>query len=165
MLINNIGKASNEGSDKKKFNTVDETDADNESELMKYCTSTNAIFLSKKFDTETHDAEGTQYALRLMDDCARLEVQKPSWPELSCDFSVDKFYELRDLLCSTELEEYTPKADADGKIVYETLEYAVFVSNNVSYDITKQNIYLKEPTNMDDLIEFFESLYEIAKEE
>jgi hypothetical protein len=135
------------------------------SELNQYCKARKGIFLYKSFNTANHTAEGTKYSLILRDDYARLEVAKPGGLGATCDFSVEKFYELQDILCSTNLEEYTPDVDSDGKIIYETLEYAVFVSdkNNDWYNHDSSTVYFKSPTNLDEIITYFENLYAVAK--
>jgi hypothetical protein len=165
FLLIHIGKSDN--SNYQKEDTPDSNNTaeyiESENDLMQYCKNTTGIYLYKDFDPESHSASGTRYSLRLIDDCARLEVQKPSWPIFTCDFSVDKFYELRDILCSTELEEYAPEADSNGKLIYETLDFAVFISNGHPYNDSTTK-YLKAPTNLEKIKEYFEDLYKAAKE-
>lgn len=77
----------------------------------------------------------------------------------STAFSLEVFDELVELIGATGIEEYEPQYDANGKIIYEDLPYTIQIGVNKS-----DFYYLKNPSNLNEIVEKFESLKALAKE-
>lgn len=77
----------------------------------------------------------------------------------STAFSLEVFDELVELICANGVEEYENQYDANGKIIYEDLPYVIYLGVGRS-----DFYYLKTPSNMNEIVEKFESLKALAKE-
>lgn len=114
-----------------------------------------SINLLYEFDPETNSWRGDYYQLRLEKDKCTLQYhsQEP-FEETYTDYSVDKYYEVLNLVCSQPLEKYENKVDDNGKIIYETVPCMLGLYMNGS----EGTIYFKTPANMDEIIAKFESM-------
>ena len=116
------------------------------------------IFLREKFNPQDETWEGASYDLRLNDDkCTFTYTDFNVSDQRTCDFTVDVYEEFLNMICSQNPEEYENKTDENGKIIYEIEPHIIGVySNNKSY-------YLKDTSNISEIIEKFESFKELAE--
>ncbi len=134
----------------------EEADKNKNSEYMEAC----AILFGTDFDPKAQFAEGEQYRLYIDEDKCTLRYQTSEnyYAEITeCDFSKDVFYVLLNTICSQDLEKFENPIDSNGKVIYEIQPYAI------GLDMGGRNeIYFKNPANMDEIIEKFESLRDSA---
>ena len=77
----------------------------------------------------------------------------------STAFSLDVYDELVELIGATGVEEYENLYDANGQIIYEDLPYIIKIGVDKS-----DFYYLKNPSNINEIVEKFESLKALAQE-
>ena len=137
-----------------------ENDSSNEEEgsnvednaVPDYCGVTS-ITLWYEFDTEQKGGRGDYYQLRLDDDkCTLIYHNRETFEDTYTDYSVDTYNEVLNLVCSQPLEEYKNKADANGKIIYETIPCML------SLYWPGESKYYETPANMDEIKAKFEAM-------
>ena len=115
------------------------------------------IYLYCDFDTEYHTSK-TLYELRKDTDKCNFVYTYESGDIVSCSFSLDVYDEVVSLITASGIEEYEEKYDSNGKLTYEHLPYMLYILAD-----TSSFYYLKTPSNIDDIVEKFESLKELAE--
>ena len=133
-----------------------------ESEFMAACRNTEQISLWLGVNTQSISGEKGVYSLSLKDDHSWFQYLDKDIEPFSgdCDFSADKYYELRDLLCSTELHEYKPAEDANGKLIYEDVDCMI----SISLGSSKGSVFVADPSNKDEIVAFFNALLKSSLE-
>ena len=133
-----------------------------DSEFMEACRNTKSISLWLGVNTESISGKIGVYTLSLKDDHSQFQYLNKNMDPFEgfCDFSSEKFYELRDLLCSTELEKYAPQADENGKLLYEDVDSMITISLGPS----DGSVFVADPSNKAEIEAFFEDLVKSATE-
>ena len=133
-----------------------------DAEFMEKCRNTTCISVVHGADVENGTFE-TDYTFVIDPDKTHAEFRyydKSLDPfEGSADFSLEKFNEVRELLCSTPLSRYTPPTDENGMIKYEILDTAISISNP-----NDGRMYIADPANKDAIVAVFNSLLESARQ-
>ena len=134
--------------------TNEETEMSEEEALIR---DAKGISIRNDFNPQEESWQGASYELHLYDDkCTFNYYDFNTGEELTSDYTVDVFEEVIDMICADNPEEYENKADENGKIIYETVPHMLDIFTHSKHH------YLKEPSNMNEILEKFESFKESA---
>ncbi len=118
-----------------------------------------AIDLLYDYDTQKDTWTGEYYQLRIWGDKSTFTYYgEGSYDPIYCDFSLNTYYELLNMICVQQVEKYENQTDSNGKILYETVPRMLKLFLNAS----DGSVCIKEPENMDAIIARFKELKESA---
>lgn len=131
---------------------TDSTDSNSDNSNYRKAKGINLLY---EYDMLSKTWTGSYYQLRLWDDkCTLTYFNKDNSKTLYCDFSLDVYNEVIELICSHSLEKYEYPTDSNGKIIYETIPYIL----ELFFGGYERPVLLKDPANMNEIIAKFESL-------
>ena len=122
----------------------------------------SAIDLYYDYDTGSKSIDGGYYQLRCFGSYCTFYYSGPGMgEEISCNFTMEIYEEMLDLVLSSNPKPYAIRSDENGKITYEVLPSALRLYWGGGKG---QQMLCETPENMDEIIARFEELKEAAKE-
>lgn len=123
-----------------------------------------SIDIMYDYDMQSNSWTGDYYELKNRGDHCQFIYHNHNhntFEGIYCDFSIDIYNEIVDLVLSNTIEEYTLTADEHGKIIYDTVPYIMKLYWSGS---DGRQILCKDPKNVTEIISKFEELKQYAQE-
>lgn len=118
----------------------------------------SGINLDYQYNPKDDSFTGGYYQLQALGDKCQF-IYRHDEEEIYCDFTIEKFEELKSLLLSVELKPYETPSDENGKLIYEIVPRMVII-----YDPIKGKSYaISPPSNIDEIEDYFENMKAAAQ--
>lgn len=119
------------------------------------------IDLRFDYNTEERNWSGGGYQLRKFSDHCELYYYTANADEdLTCNFTVETYEKVLDLVLASDPQKYQQRSDENGKITYEIIPCALYLYWEGD---TRGHMLCETPANIDEIIAKFEELKQAAE--